>query len=61
MNHVTSMKCENITEEIIQDYRKKGFELVFQEYVMEHPLTEIPQTEISSPYQSGGGRELLQN
>ncbi|MCA1057501.1 GNAT family N-acetyltransferase [Rossellomorea aquimaris] len=49
MTDVTNVKCENITEEIIQNYKQKGFELVFQEYVMEHTLTEIPQIESSFP------------
>ncbi|PFA69736.1 hypothetical protein CN378_02925 [Bacillus sp. AFS015802] len=45
---MTNIKCENITEEILQDYRQQGFELVFQEYVMEHSLTDIPT--IETPY-----------
>lgn len=49
VNNVQKIKNENITEEIIQEYQKKGYELVFQEYVMEHSLTDIPQIEISFP------------
>ncbi|MBN8191952.1 hypothetical protein JI667_07320 [Bacillus sp. NTK074B] len=46
-NDMTNIKCENMTDEIIQDYQQEGFELVFQEYVMEHSLTGIPQIETS--------------
>jgi ribosomal protein S18 acetylase RimI-like enzyme len=49
MNDVTNMKCENITDDIIQEYQQKGYELVFQEYVMEHSLTDIPKIETPFP------------
>ncbi|MFI8685940.1 GNAT family N-acetyltransferase [Rossellomorea sp. NPDC077527] len=49
MSNVKKITCENITEDIIEEYEEKGFELVFQEYVMEHTLTEIPQIESSFP------------
>ncbi|MBH9964807.1 GNAT family N-acetyltransferase [Bacillus haikouensis] len=49
MENVTSIRCENITEEIIQKYKEKGFKLIFQEFVMEHDLKEIPQIDASVP------------
>ena len=49
MNNVQNIQCENITEDIIQEYEDEGFDLVFQEYVMEHSLTDIPQIETSFP------------
>lgn len=45
MEYVSRIKCENITEEIIQKYREDGFKLVFQEYVMEHDLSAIHEVE----------------
>ncbi len=49
MKDGTVIKCENITEEIIQKYQQEGYRLVFQENVMEHDLTAIPRMETSLP------------
>lgn len=51
MKNETSVKCENITKEIVQKYQRNGFELVFQEYVMEKNLRVIPCIESSSSLQ----------
>ncbi|QHE62676.1 GNAT family N-acetyltransferase [Rossellomorea vietnamensis] len=49
MSNVKKIPCENITENLIEEYESKGFELVSQEYVMEHSLLDIPQIEAPFP------------
>ncbi len=47
MEFPVRLRCENITDEIVQKYQEDGYRLVFQEYVMEHDLRNIPELEIS--------------
>lgn len=42
------IRCEDVTEEITEKYHKLGYELVLQEYVMEHTLDDI--REVDMPY-----------
>lgn len=49
MKDGTVIKCENITEEVIQKYQQEGYRLVFRENVMERDLSAIPGMETSLP------------
>jgi ribosomal protein S18 acetylase RimI-like enzyme len=46
MQHSSRISCENLTAERIRKYQEEGYELVFQEHVMEHDLHSIGKIEI---------------
>lgn len=48
MEELSRIRCENLTEEIIRKYQEDGYQLAFQEYVMEHDLGAIQEVDI--PY-----------
>ncbi|QSO53584.1 GNAT family N-acetyltransferase [Alicyclobacillus curvatus] len=50
METPSRIRCEDITEELAQKYEEKGYQLVFQEYVMEHNLETVPELVTSQPF-----------